>query len=50
MLAFKASICSSQSTSKKFVEVGAVRAARLFFFIQPIISLFSGGVVAETPI
>ena len=35
-----------QNTSKNCTKVRAARAARLFFLIQPIRSLFSGVVVA----
>ena len=35
-----------QTSPTKWAKVRAARAARLFFLIQPIISLFSGVVVA----
>jgi len=37
-----------QTTSENCIKVRAARAARLFFLIQPIRSLFSGPVVAVT--
>ena len=45
-LNFEMSPCLWQTTSKISTKVRAARAARLFFLIQPIRSLFSGVVVA----